>query len=96
MGLFKKKIDLLYKPVFKVKALQKQYNELKEAYKNLEDEYNCVIIRKLNGKYDYMETKKTIESQRELILQLQNKIYALQEELIAKNKIIQGMDNANQ
>lgn len=96
MGLFKKKVDISYTPVFKTEPLQKQYDRLKEAYKNLEDKYNSAIKRSLDDKYDYNQAKKTINEQREFILQLQNKIYALQEELIAKNKIIQDMDNADQ
>lgn len=91
MGLFKKKIDISYTPVFKVKSLQKQYDELKEAYKKLEDKYDHAITQSLNNKYDYIQTKNAVNKQREFILQLQNKIYALQEDLIAKNKIIQGM-----
>lgn len=92
MGLFKKKIDILYIPVFKTKSLREQYDKLKEAYETLEEKYDNVIRRNLNDDYDYIQTKKTVNQQREFILQLQNKIYALQEELIAKNKIIQGMD----
>lgn len=88
MGLFKKKIE--------TESLQEQYDKLKEAYRKLEDKYNDAINRNLDDKYDYIQLKKTVNEQREFILQLQNKIYALQEELIAKNKIIQDMDNTNQ
>lgn len=86
MGLLKKKV--------KTESLQEQYDKLKEAHRKLEDKYNSAVERNLDDKYDYIQLKKTVEEQREFILQLQNKIYALQEELIAKNKIIQGMDNA--
>jgi len=87
MRLFKKKSE--------TKSLREQYDKLKEAYKNLEDKYSSVLSQNINDKYDYIQVKKTVENQREFILQLQNKIYALQEELIAKNKIIQDMDNAD-
>lgn len=87
MGLFKKKVE--------TESIQEQYDKLKEAYRKLEDKYNDAVSRNLDNKYDYIQIKKTVEEQREFILQLQNKIYALQEELIAKNKIIQGMNNAN-
>lgn len=96
MGLFKKKIDMSYKPAFKTKALQEQYDELKETYEKLKDKYDSVIKQHMNDKYDYIQMKQAVDEKRELILQLQSKIYALQEELIAKNRIIQGMDNANQ
>ena len=88
MGLFKKKINMTYKlgmtykPLFKATSFHEQYDELKEAYENLEHDYN--------------QEKKTVVEQLEFILQLQNKIYELQKELIAKNKIIQDMDDADQ
>lgn len=88
MGLFKKKVE--------TESLQEQYDKLKEAYRKLEDKYNDAINRNIGDKYDYIQLKKTVEEQREFILQLQNKIYTLQEELIDKNKIIQDMDNTNQ
>lgn len=88
MGLFKKKVE--------AESLQEQYGKLKEAYRKLEDKYDSAVERNLDDKYDHIQLKKTVEEQREFILQLQNKIYTLQEELIAKNKIIQGMDNTNQ
>lgn len=91
MGLFKKKIDMTYKPVFKAKALQEQYDKLKEAYKKLENKYESA----LNYNDYYVQAMETVKKQREFILELQDKIAVLQEELIAKNKIIQGMDNAN-
>lgn len=88
MGLFKKKV--------KTESLQEQYDKLKEAYEKLRDKYDSAIKRNLDDRYDHIQVQKTINEQREFILQLQNKIYALQEELITKNKIIQDMDNANQ
>lgn len=91
MGLFKKKIDMTYKPVSKAKALQEQYDKLKEAYKKLENKYESA----LNYNDYYVQAMETVKKQREFILELQDKIAVLQEELIAKNKIIQGMDNAN-
>ena len=84
MRLFKKKSEN--------ESLQERYDELKEAHEKLEDKYDSAIKRNLGDKYDYIQIKKTINEQREFILQLQNKIYALQEELIAKNKIIQDME----
>jgi hypothetical protein len=88
MGLFKKKVE--------TESLQEQYDKLKEAYEKLRDKYESVVKRNLDDRYDHIQVQKTINEQREFILQLQNKIYTLQEELIAKNKIIQGMDNSDQ
>ena len=90
MGLFKKKSEI------KSLQAQKQYDELKEAYEKLKYKYDVAISQHINDKCDYIKAKETIKNQREFILQLQNKIYTLQEELIAKNKIIQGMDNSDQ
>ena len=88
MELFKKKSEN--------ESLQQRYDDLKEAHEKLKDKYESAIKRNLDDRYDHIQIQKTINEQREFILQLQNKIYALQEELIAKNKIIQGMDNADQ
>lgn len=70
-------------------SVEKQYDELKEKYKKLEEKYDALVERNIAKTIDWNNLMKNVDEKREFILTLQNRIYELEEELIAKNKMIQ-------
>lgn len=71
------------------KSIQQQYDELKEKYEKLDEKYDTLVRRNIENTIDWNNLMKNVDEKREFILTLQNRIYELEEELIAKNKMIQ-------